>query len=133
MAKEIKVAPVFRGSKVSVVMKGKLPATPLETIDRYLKELKENQLRWAQDYPISKRIELLEETLRNIEKYKDEWAKGDLIARHDPKGNGSETETLIFGPGPGGLATRVFIEILRKIEKDGPNKPFAKARQDGDR
>jgi hypothetical protein len=132
MAKEIKVAPNFKGSKIQAVLHGKLPDTPLETIDQYLKELKSHQEEWAQDYTISNRIKLLEETLKNIDKYKEEWVKGDLLARHIPKGHPEELESNLW-PGQAGLYTRQVIEILQEIEKTGGSKPFAKARQDGGR
>jgi hypothetical protein len=133
MAKEIKIDSQFHGSKISVVLKGDLPNTPLEIIDEYLKELKANQKRWAQDYPIRKRIELLVETLKNIETYKDEWVKQDLIARHIPPEHWDEGNSAIAGPGISGRITRVFIGILDEIENHGGNESFAKARQDGDR
>lgn len=121
-----------RGSKISVVANGKLPETPVETIDKYLKELKENQQRWAQDYPISKRIKLLEETLKNVDKYKDEWVKEDLAARHIPEGHWDEGSSFIGGPAVVGRIINAYIRIMKQIEIHGGNKPFSKARQDGD-
>lgn len=133
MVKDIKVTPVVHGSQIAVVQKGKLPDTPIATIDQYLKDLKAHQQSWAQDYPISKRIALLEETLKNIETHKDEWTKLDLIARHIPAEHWDEGASSLAGPGTAARITRVFIETMQAIEKHGGHKPFLKARQDGNR
>jgi hypothetical protein len=133
MAKIIESVPILHGAQTKTVQAGRLPDTPLETINSYLKELKDHQLEWAQSYPIAKRIELLEKTLTNIDKYKEEWGKADLLARQIPEGHFSEPDSFIAGPAVAARIIRVFNDTLRKIEKNGGYKPFAKARQDGNR
>lgn len=133
MAEAIKLANIVRGSKTQVLQSGKLPDTPIEKIDQYLKGLKEKQLIWSQSYPLEKKIQLLEQVLVNLEKYKEEWAIEDMKARHIPKGHFSEGESHLGGPGAAASGTHVYIEILKKIATDGPNKPFSTIHQKGDR
>ncbi len=133
MARAIKKSEIVRGSKTQVLESGKLPDTPIETINKYLKDLKEHQLIWAQTYPIAKKIELLEKVLVNLDKYSEEWALADLKARHIPEGHWGTSQTYLAGPAIAAQATHLYIDVLKHIEKDGPDKPFVPIRQDGDR
>lgn len=121
------------GSKITSLETGNIPDTPLETIKQYLQELKDHQLEWAQLTPISERIKLLEEVLSNIDKYSDEWIQLDLAARKVPKGHWGEHESAPLGPIGSKLLVLDYLLTLKKLEQHGGNKPFAKARQDGDR
>lgn len=123
----------FHGSNISEMMTGKLKATSHEVIDQSLAELKANQQRWAQDYPIAKRIELLKETLGNILTYEGEWVNDDLIARHIPHEHWDVVYSIFTGPCMAAAITKLFIEILGKLKKHGGTKPFATMKQSGDR
>jgi hypothetical protein len=122
----------FQGSNIKALETGKLPDTPLETINEYLRELKRNQQRWAQDYPIEKRIELLKRTLVNFNEYKDEWGQADLLARHVPEGHWSTQESLAQPLVTMGI-TQLYIQTLSQILENGATKPFLQGRQDGNR
>lgn len=122
----------FHGSKTQTVVAGSIPDTPLETIDRYLNELKEHQLEWAQAYPLEKRIELLKRVLERIEYYKDDWAALDMQARHIPEGHFSEPESYVINLALAGHVTRVYIHALEQLLKNGGYIPV-KAREEGDR
>ncbi len=84
-------------------------------------------------YPLSGRIKLLEQVLSNIDTYEEEWAQGDLQARHIPDGHFDGLNSYLGGPAIAARLTRSVIEVLQQMEEHGGHKPFAKARQDGDR
>lgn len=124
--------PFYRGSRTVVLESGRLPDTPLETIDFYLKDLKEKQFEWAQTYPISKRIDLLEQTLKNIEMFNDEWYQSDLQARHIPEDHREMFASYTGGP-IGARMIQALIEVLKQIDDNGGDNSFRKVRQDGNR
>jgi hypothetical protein len=122
-----------KGSMISVVVTGKLPETPLEVINQYLDVLKANQQRWAQDYPITRRIAMLGEIINNIFRYKDDWIRDDLKARNIEENHWDQGSSAIGGPALAAHIAHVFLDVLKDLEKHGGTKPFAKAKQDGDR
>lgn len=120
------------GSKTQVLESGKLPDTPLETIDEYLKVLKSKQVEWAQKVSIPVRIALLEKSLINLETYKEEWSKKDIEARHLPQGHWEEGSSYL-NTGTAGRILRVLIESLKDLEANNVTTSHMKAEQDGDR
>jgi hypothetical protein len=133
MAQKSKIDQFYKGSKTVVLESGNLPDTPLEVIDLYLKELKDKQQEWAQSYPIQKRIQLLEQTLQNVEKNKEKWIQLDLLARHIPENHWDMGTSYAVGPCFVGYLLRNYMEILKAMEKHGVNKLSGKVRQDGNR
>lgn len=132
MSRKIELATAPHGAYIKTVEHGKLKDTPAETIDQYLRELMDHQIEWAQKVPIRERIELLKQVLINIDEYKEDWAKADIIARRIPQDH-FEVPSSYLGPAEAGLYTRLAIEILQKIKSHGGYKPFAKAKKDRDR
>lgn len=124
---------VSKGSSIASLETGKLPDTPNEVIDQYLKDLKSSQLEWAQEISVSEIIKMLEEVLVNIDKYREEWTRLDMIARHVPEGHWAAHESPILGPVCTEIMIKDYLLTLRKIEKHGGQEPFSKARQDQDR
>jgi hypothetical protein len=124
---------ILKGSQILSLETGNIPDTSEEEIEEDLRVLKEHQLEWAQDFPLSSRIQLLEEVLANVVKYRDEWIQLDLKARHVPEGHYSMNESAPLGPIGAEFLIRDYITSLKKLEEHGGTKPMAPARQDGDR
>lgn len=124
---------VHSGSQIKALDHGELKDTSKDTIELYLSELNAKAYEWAQAYPIKRKIKLLESVLANIEKYKEEWIKLDLIARRIPEGHPDAVHSIVGTAGGSMLSVRLTLEILKKIEAHGAMKPFVGAHQDGDR
>ncbi len=122
---------IQRGSKIASLETGKLPDTPKETIDDYLRDLKDHQLEWVETFPIAKKVELLQATLANVAKYEQEWIELDLLARHVPEGHwGGQDSSLWPRICMGSIMG--YLELMKEIEAHGGSKPWVKAQQDGD-
>lgn len=123
---------VTKGGTTKAIAHGMaVPDTPQETIDEYLRTLKDHQREWA-TYPITGRIKLLEQVQANIVEYLDQWAQEDLKARHIPEGH-PETLVSFRSPGLVGIANRNYLETLKQIKSNGGYRPYVKARQRGNR
>lgn len=123
---------IINGSSIVSLDVGNLPDTHQDTIDQYLRTLDDNKLKWARRVPLDKKIEMLQQAMESISKYKQEWVEQDLLARHIPYGHWSTAESE-WQPSSALFACGLILDGLKLFSQSKElRQPLLKAHQDGD-